>query len=85
VPITEETRYRLYQRLEAVLGSEEASILMEHLPPAGWADVATKQDLQLLKLDVRSEIRGEINKLLYAILASNTALLVGAFTAARLL
>ncbi len=45
VAITEETRHHLYQRLEGVLGPEEASILMEHLPPVGWADVATKHDL----------------------------------------
>lgn len=46
--ITEETRHHLYQRLGAVLGPEEASQLMEHLPPVGWADVATKHDLDHL-------------------------------------
>ena len=46
--ITEQNRHHLHQRLEQVLGPEEASILMEHLPPVGWADVATKRDLDHL-------------------------------------
>jgi hypothetical protein len=53
--ITEETRHRLYQRLEEVLEPEEATTLMAHLPPVGWADVATKHDLRALeqRLDLR--------------------------------
>lgn len=43
--ITEETRHHMYQALERQLGPEEAATLMEHLPPVGWADVATKADL----------------------------------------
>ena len=43
--ITEENRHQLYRRLEEVLGHEEATTMMEHLPPVGWADVATKRDL----------------------------------------
>ena len=64
--ITEDSRYRLHQRLTEVLGEDEASVLMEHLPPVGWADVATKRDLdhqtQLMTRDLqsfRSEMRGE--------------------------
>jgi len=48
VAVTEETRHRLYQRLEEVLGAEEATTLMELVPPVGWADVATKRDLDAL-------------------------------------
>ena len=44
----EESRHHLYQRLEQVLGPAEATVLMEHLPPVGWADVATKRDLDVL-------------------------------------
>jgi hypothetical protein len=55
VAITEEGRHHLYQRLEEVLGREEATTLMEHLPPVGWADVATKRDLDALetRMDAR--------------------------------
>jgi hypothetical protein len=47
--ISEESRHHLYQRLEEVLGPAEATVLMEHLPPVGWADVATKRDLDVLE------------------------------------
>lgn len=53
--ITEPSRHKLYQRLAVVLGAEEADTLMEHLPPVGWAHVATKDDLARLEtaLDAR--------------------------------
>ena len=54
--ISEESRHRLYNRLEEVLGTEGASTLMEHLPPVGWADVATKRDLDHLGAELRVEI-----------------------------
>lgn len=50
--IDEETRHRMYQRLEEVLGMETATALMDHLPPVGWADVATKRDLDVLRREL---------------------------------
>jgi hypothetical protein len=50
--IDERARHELHRKLEEVLGSEEAATLMSHLPPEGWADVATKHDLVLLKQDL---------------------------------
>ena len=47
--ISEESRHELYQRLEQVLGAKQAATLMEHLPPVGWADVATRRDLEALE------------------------------------
>ena len=55
VVITEESRYELYERLVVVLGRDEASTLMEHLPPVGWADVATKQDVEALRVATKRD------------------------------
>jgi len=43
--VDERSRHELYRRLEEVLGPDAATTLIEHLPPVGWADVATKNDL----------------------------------------
>jgi hypothetical protein len=98
--IDERARHRLYLRLEKVLGPEEATVLMEHLPPVGWADVATKHDLRELeeRLDLRMESLenrmdaklGRLEaQLLRTILLSNSASVLTvagiAFAAAKLL
>jgi len=46
--ITNEDRYHLQERATEVLGTKEGATLMELLPPVGWADVATKRDLDHL-------------------------------------
>ena len=53
--ISEESRHRLHERLDEVLGREEANTLMEHLPPIGWSGVATRHDL--LHLERRLDMR----------------------------
>jgi hypothetical protein len=54
--ISEESRHRLYGRLETVLGPEEAATMMAHLPPVGWADVATRRDVDMLGVELRSDM-----------------------------
>ena len=52
--IDERTRREMYEQLEAVLGAQTADALMEHLPPVGWADVATRSDLAAMKVDIEA-------------------------------
>ena len=54
--IDERSRHDLFVKLEQVLGAEEAATLMEHLPPVGWADVATKHDLDQLRAATKQDI-----------------------------
>ena len=50
--IHEHQRYSLHQALAAQLGPENAATLMAYLPPVGWADVATKHDLLIVRNDL---------------------------------
>jgi len=67
---TENDRRILHSALEAACGPRPAEILMEHLPPAGWRDLVTKDDLVLarsgIQLEIekfRSEVHLELEKL----------------------
>jgi hypothetical protein len=55
VTIDERTRHEMYLGLEQKLGTTVADALMQHLPPVGWADVATKHDLA--QLEQRMDLR----------------------------
>jgi len=52
--IDERARREMYERLEVVLGARTADALMEHLPPVGWAEVATKSDLAAMRVDLEA-------------------------------
>jgi hypothetical protein len=56
--VTEQQRHQLFTWFEEAMGSERAAILMDLLPPVGWADVATRHDL--LELERRLDLRFEM-------------------------
>ena len=60
--VEERQRHDLHARLEQVLGPEEASTLMSYLPPVGWADVATKRDLDHFADRLRIEFRDALHE-----------------------
>jgi hypothetical protein len=74
VAITEESRHRMYQRLEQVMGVPEAATLMDHLPPVGWADVATRRDLEMLEMKIEIMLHRELRAFTFRLLAAFTAL-----------
>jgi len=58
--LDERARHELFLRLEQALGPRSAETLMELLPPVGWADVATKRDLDALRDQLLAGFRGEL-------------------------
>ena len=68
--ITEASRFQFRTAIGQILSEEAADTLMELLPPVGWADVATKTDLQHLReelkadiLNLRNEFKSDIHAL----------------------
>jgi len=54
----------MHEVLIGNLGEETATTLMEHLPPVGWADVATKADLEHLRVAMKADLdrlRGDMD------------------------
>ncbi|HEY7104883.1 MAG TPA: hypothetical protein VH986_00625 [Acidimicrobiia bacterium] len=50
--VDERRRLELAEAAKRIFGDEAGITLMELLPPVGWADVATKQDLAVLRGDI---------------------------------
>jgi hypothetical protein len=53
---TEAARHRLYEKIKEQWGEQNADELMSYLPPVGWADVATKQDLDALRVATKQDL-----------------------------
>ena len=44
--LTHAQRTSMFNTLAQVMGQDEAETLMQHLPPSGWDNVATREDLR---------------------------------------
>jgi len=53
---TEAGRHRLYETIKEQWGEQNADELMSYLPPVGWADVATKGDLDALRVATKQDL-----------------------------
>jgi hypothetical protein len=68
--VSEIERRQLHKEVEKIMSDDSAAVLMRLLPPVGWNDFATKQDLETLgnfmqlsfnnsMLELRNEMRKE--------------------------
>ena len=85
--ITDEARNRLYNTLREKLGAEDATTMMELLPPVGWADVARQRDLDRLEREInrhfddlprlfatKDDLRAQTNRYIGWMLVGNATL-----------
>lgn len=86
--INEQSRHELYGRLEEILGPGPAATLMEHLPPLGWGDVATRRDLDLVEARLSATVERRITEAVRMHVITSVASVMAAvslaFAAARL-
>ena len=53
---TEAERFQMHEALIDAHGKEVAAIIMEHLPPTGWGDVARRSDVAGLQVLTKKDI-----------------------------
>jgi hypothetical protein len=77
--ITESQRYEMHSVLREKLGVTTANTLVEHLPPSGWSEVATKTDIRFLEERLTTKIATTMatqNKWMAGLFASQVAALI---------
>jgi hypothetical protein len=83
VQIDERTRHEMYLGLEERLGPELADMVMAHLPPMGWADIATQREMTARFEDVDRRL-GELRSLMLWLFSAQTAIVGVALAVAKL-
>jgi hypothetical protein len=84
----ERARLTLYHWMQDTADEEKAEALMASLPPTHWPDLATKQDLETLKLATKQDLetlklatKQNLETLKYELLAAFRGELTAAITA----
>lgn len=52
--LTHSQRTSMFNTLTEVMGQDDAETLMQHLPPSGWDNAATKEDLRVAFAEINS-------------------------------
>ncbi|MYE95950.1 MAG: hypothetical protein F4110_13175 [Acidimicrobiaceae bacterium] len=74
--MTETQRTTLYSQLIDAIGQEAARTLMEQLPPMGWDQVATKEDVKASEKMLLREIRSSETRVLGELKESEGRLMI---------
>jgi hypothetical protein len=75
--VDERRRLQLADAAKRSLGDDAGITLMELLPPVGWADVATKRDLDALELRLEARFERGFRQ----VLVTNSLVVIGSFLA----
>jgi hypothetical protein len=62
MPVTEFERHQLFTWFEEHMGQERAATMMNLVPPVGWAEVATRHDLDELEARLTTRIEALENR-----------------------
>jgi len=79
--VDEARRLLLHDAARDAWGAEAALVLMEMLPPTGWADVATKHDLESAVEMIRLEVRADVADVQRRIIQWNVGTLIAGLAA----
>jgi hypothetical protein len=60
--VTEYERNQLFAWFEEHMGKDRAATMMSLLLPAGWADVATKRDLEVMAERIEARLGARIDR-----------------------
>jgi chromosome segregation ATPase len=74
--MTETQRTTLYNQLSGAIGQEAARTLMEQLPPSGWEQVATKEDVKASENMLLREIKASETRVLGEVKQSEGRLMI---------